>query len=317
MLSALSSRTAFTWLRERDIDLLLCAELHGDAALTELFRAKMNLGSASFIGAWVSHTEVDGQSDLVVGFSNGEKTTLALVENKIAADFQPDQAVRYRQRALRWAATEGVTAVLSLLVAPGDYLVRPGAEVFQIHISYEEIADAMQVQGDLRSLFLAKSLLAGVESYRRGYIMQPDEQVSNMWRRYWEAAEVVAPELRLAEPRLKPGHSTWIYFREAAGFSKTDRKKAVVVLKAERGQADLQFKVTSRIALERRTLGILEPLMRIVGAGKSAAIRLDVPKANFREPPQEQENSILAGLSACERLRSFFVRNRVSLLDES
>lgn len=313
MLSALLSRPPFTWLRERDIDLLLCAELHCDLALTSFFKAKVGLPSATFLGAWVSYMETDGESDLIIALSENRQAVLLLVENKISADFQPEQAERYQQRASRWLSEQGIAAVLTILVAPAEYLVRPGVEVFQKHISYEEIAETLTAQSDPRSLFFARALLAGVEAYRRGYVMEPDERVSDMWLAYWRSAQVLAPELRLAPPGLRPGRSTWIYFRDAVGIE-TDRSNAVVVLKAERGQADLQFADTSPLDLGRRTHGLLDSKMKVVSAKKSAAIRIEVEEVDFHAPPREQEAAIGQGLIACEALRRFFVEHRERLL---
>jgi hypothetical protein len=315
-LSDLFSRTPFAWLRERDIDLLVCSELHADGELTRLLASKIAPSGARFIGAWVSHAEADGESDLVVTFAVGDTRVIALVENKIAASFQERQAERYAARGQRWGATEGVSNVVTVLLAPGEYMSRAGAEVFDERISYEEAASALRAERDPRSMFLADALAAGVESYRQGYVMKPDESVSDMWMACWKVALKVAPNLGFNQPSLKPGRSTWFYFRDAEGFSREDRKRAVVAYKAERGQVDLQFASTTSAALARRTEGVINRSMKVVSAAKSASIRISVPSVDFFGSAEKQEAAIIEGFAACERLRVFFVTYRERLLGD-
>lgn len=298
----LDGRLPIAWLRERDIDLLLCSELHASGEVARLLAAKIGEPTAALEGAWVSHAEVDGESDLVVQFSAPSGRTVALIENKISALFQPDQGARYRARAGRLAEA-GIRA-LTVLIAPAGYHDRDGAEDFEIGITYEEIAAAAEQSADQRSLFFAKALLGAAASYRRGYVAAPDAAVSDMWMACWHLASQVSPKLRFQQPGLKPGRSTWFYFREAEGFARG--APAVVVYKAERGQADLQFSGTNASELADRVQAWLERDMRVVPAAKSASVRVLVPPINFNGAAREQEAAICAGLGACERLRSLY-----------
>lgn len=314
-LSSLSSRTPFAWLRERDIDLLVCSELHANGELTRLLTQKLAITDAEFRGAWVSYAETDGESDLVVVFSTSEADVVALVENKIAAGFQPEQAERYAARARRWNETSGVSKVSTVLFAPAEYMCRPGAEAFDLQVSYEEVATALRAEEDRRSAFLADALVAGIGAYRQGYVMKPNENVSDMWMACWKTSLTIAPKLRFQQPDLKPGRSTWFYFRTADGFSKEDVKYAVVVYKAERGQVDLQFADTTATSLMQRTTGILNESMKVESAGKSASIRIAVPKIDFSGSASEQDSNIVHGISVCELMRLFFIEHRKRLID--
>src|SRR5260370_5495846 len=162
----LSERSPFSWLRERDIDLLVCAELHANGGFARLLGHRISRTDVRFRSAWVSHSELDGESDLVVAFESNGRHVIALIENKIAAPFQPDQAKRYAARASRWS-TKG-THVLTVLLAPGDYMLRTDAKSFDVQLSYEEVATVLPLEGDKRSTFLADAMCAGVEQSRRG-----------------------------------------------------------------------------------------------------------------------------------------------------
>ena len=235
--------------------------------------------------------------------------TLALVENKIAAAFQPEQGTRYAARAAKWATMVEVASVRTVLIAPSDYLSRPGCEMFDMQIGYEEVAAVLRQSGDLRSCFLADTLEGGVAAYRRGYTLVPNEEVSAVWKSIWSVAQQAFPSLRMQAPSAKPGKSTWIYFRDAVGFE-GDRGKAVVVYKAERGQADLQFSNTSAGALAALAKQVLKPGMLIAPAKKSACIRLTVPPVNFRSETAVALPDIEEGLAACEQLRELYSMNR-------
>lgn len=298
----LSNRLPFAWLRERDVDLLLCSELHARGNVAELLASKVGDAGAAVIGAWVSHAEIDGESDLVVELLGARGRTIALIENKVSAHFQPEQGARYRARASR-ASDAGLRAV-TVLVAPAGYLERNECQQFDVRIAYEEIAAAAEAAEDQRSVFFANALIGAIESYRRGYVAHPDAEVSGWWTACWQIASRETPRLRLQEPGPKPGRSTWIYFRDAEGFERGCG--AVVVYKAERGQADLQFAGTSAAELAGRVQSALRPDMRVVPAAKSASIRLAVPAIDFNSSSSEQGPQICAGLQACEQLRALY-----------
>lgn len=315
VLEELRARSPHNWLRERDVDLLVCAELHAKGALGALLCQSIGHAAAGFDGAWVSHSELDGESDLVAAFSSDKGTVLALIENKIATSFQPDQGKRYAERASRWRKCDGVIEVVTVLLAPGAYLARPGAEFFSVHLSYEDVCDRLAISGDARSAFLADTLLVGVENLRRGYVMTPDALVTDVWRTMWETSLRITPKLNFTEPGFKPGKSTWVYFNEPEGFSVGYGKKVVVAYKAERGQADLQFAATPVSELARASEGILDSSMSLAPAAKSASVRMQVPKVDFTRPGDEQRAEIGEGLLACEHLRLFFVTHRERLLN--
>jgi hypothetical protein len=304
----LLKRAPYSWLRERDIDLLLCAELHADGHLRRLFAERLGVSPTAFGGAWVSYAELAGETDVVVKFNVGDKFTFAFIENKIAANFQPDQGARYLERAKRWSATNRVARVATILFAPSHYMSKPGAEDFEFSISYEDATEALHLDNDPRAHFMADALKAGVEALRAGYVAVPDAGVTDVWQYCWRTSLKVAPKLNFKEPGQKPGQSTWFYFREAEGFAHA-RKRAVVVYKAERGQADLQFAGMSVNALLSISRRLLDDTMKVMTAAKSASIRIQVPVIDFGRSASEQDAAVIEGFAACERLRALFVEH--------
>lgn len=313
LLDALRSRSSISWLRERDIDLLLCSELHGNPALCDFFRARLGWPSVQFNGAWVSLAEAEGESDLVISYGDDKFTSLVLIENKIDASFQPDQIARYAMRALRWGREANVAKVATVLLAPAEYSSPQVSAGFDARVTYEELSGVLRTRKDGRSGFLAETLLLGVEAARRGYVMNPSLEVTSMWETCWKVAMKIAPKLNFQLPGAKPGKSNWFYFRGADGFESTSWREAVVVFKAERGQADLQFGGVSAGDLASKVGHILATDMKIAKAGKSASIRVEVPRLDFFDSPEKQLERMTQGFLACERLRQFWVSHKALL----
>ena len=309
-IKGLIARSPIGWLRERDIDLLLCAELHIPGALRDHFAGLWPDDRLQFVGAWVSHTEVNGETDLVIEFRGSGAHFVIFAENKIAADFQPNQALRYAERANHWQRTARVR-VKTVLICPQDYLSRPTCEDFDVPIAYEDLIEVLRNSNDQRSDFLARALAEGIEVYNRGYIAIPDRRATSIWDAIWRAASTDHPALNMKKPAQKPGKSTWIYFRRPRGFTEADTKRCAIVYKAARGQVDLQFSSTTVLELERVVGTLIKADMSVVQAGKSAGVRVNVPDVKFSSAAEPQIESIRIGLYQAERLRRFFVENTI------
>ena len=314
MLDQLLNRPIVGSLRERDVDLLLCAELHAGSRLVSLFAEATKLYGASFVRAWVSHMEEDGESDLVVMLKHNEQDVLLLIENKINAPFTPTQVERYQKRASRWRNVTGISHVATIIVAPTLYLNRADAQGFDVLISYEDIAGRIESSDDPRSRFSAKVLLEGIEAAQRGYVAQPDKKATDIWSACWELSLRHAPNLNLSRPAAKPSRSTWFNFKDAKGFESPTNKHVSVFFKAERGRVDLQFSATTHAELASIAEGFIAPDMAVVNAAKSASIRLRVEPVDFTADPDSQQDALIQGLLASERLRVFFIDHRAQFM---
>ena len=321
----LQGRPPIEKLRERDIDLLLCSELHVAGPLRQRFGDLWGAEIDGFEGAWVSHDDEDGESDLVVAFKSDTATLILLVENKVAAEFQPDQQRRYRARAERWQRMEPYPEVKTVLVAPEDYFGRSGSDLFDLRISYEELIKALREEtprkpSDPRSHFLGQTLHAGITSYKEGYKRVRDEAVSAMWHAIYEIASTETPFLNMPDPGARAKGGGFIRCPSAKGFSSGDSKRAVIVLKRVEARTrgdqsihchvDLEFRDMAQATLEEAVSDSLDSDMYVEKAGKSASIRIHAPPIDFALPPDEQADGIREWLGHAERLRQFFVDHR-------
>lgn len=311
-IARLKSRSPYSWLRERDIDLLLCAELHANVELQRLLLPADLRSRARFLTALVSHFDADGETDLLVVFTSPEGYVLILVEDKIDASFQPGQVERYQSRAARWRDDPDVHATRTVLLSPAGYAEVAEANGFDMALSYETVENLLRSETDLRSIFLADALAAGLAAYREGYVPVPDPLATSIWQRYWELAVDIAPQLRFARPGEKPANASFLSFSSALGFTGQTQRRVQLILKAAHGNADLQFSGLSVDDVTALTRDALEPDMQVVEAGKSASIRIHIPPVHFSHHSNGQEDAMRRGLLACERLRAMFVEHRIA-----
>lgn len=309
----LKKRPPMQWLRERDIDLLICSELHSGGVLRNIFLGDWKDDIEEFEGAWVSHHDVDGESDIVAAFRTENRFVILLIEDKIDAEFQPDQPQRYRSRAERWKASLPVgSAVETVLLAPEEYSENEGIDLFDRMVSYEDVTAALGDSPDPRTRFLAETLRNGIESHRQGYNPQPSETTTNAWTAIWEMVRAEAPLLRMEKPFNKPLRAGFISFANAVGVSSADTgRRAKIMYKAVHGNVDIEFASMSAGTLENAVGAILEEGMTVAQANKSASIRIRVPALDFGQLTDDYQETIRQGIMAAERLRLFFTEHRL------
>ena len=315
----LRNRVPVERLRERDIDLLVCSELHsGGGPLHRLLVGGWNRGIARFERAWVSYSESDGETDIVVLFESDSGGLLLLIENKIDAEYQPEQPEqpeRYRARAERWKASVGAgLEVETVLLAPEAYFENEGSDIFDRQLGYEVVVEVLVESLDQRSQFLGDTLRNGIEVHRRGYVAVPDEVRTKVWNAFWKNCMEETPLLHMVNPGHKPAKAGFIEFRDAEGLAAPEvRRRARIVYKYKRShcEVDLQFSGMNDADLSAALRGVLESDMRVEKAGKSASVRVDVPLVDFDRMPEGQEDSIREGLYAAERLRLFFIEKEL------
>ena len=312
-LDDLKKRPPMQWLRERDIDLLICSELHSGGALRDIFLGDCKDEISEFEGTWVSHHDVGGESDIVAAFWTENRLLVLLIENKIHAEFQSEQPQRYRARAERWLVSlPAGSAVETVLLAPEEYSENEGSELFDRIVSYEDITASLGDSPDPRTRFLADTLRNGIESHRQGYKPEPSETTTNAWTAIWEMIRAEAPLLRMEKPYNKPLRAGFISLANAVGVSPADTgKRSKIVYKAGHGNVDIEFASMAVGTLEKAVGTILDEDMNVAQANKSASIRTRVSALDFGQPAEGQQETIGQGIRAAERLRRFFIEHRL------
>lgn len=295
---------------ERDIDLLVLEELWANEDFRTRFSSLIGLSldrDLRFKGAWhsVCHPTL-GESDLVVEFSDQEGSLHAvLIENKVDAIPQPDQANRYRKRG-EAGMDEGIwQSFTTCILAPGQYLRNtPDAGFYDAKVSYETLSELVGTSKKgfpERAKFCQEHLKHAIDQNRRGYSPKQDDKVTLFWRDYWECVTARFPDLRMKEPGSKPADATWIEFHPfdfPKGFW--------IVHKLKEGTIDLQTPVKAD-RLQDLALACkpwLKEGMQVVKTGKSCSIRLAVPKLDPAADFAEQKQAAFAGMEAAAQMAS-------------
>lgn len=299
---------------ERDIDLLLAEEFSVNPTFASWFVSLTKFAgrACEAVDVHVSKADTQGESDLVVVFEepSGHRFAL-LIEDKLDAPLQPDQAARYHRRALKEVELGTCGDFEIVLCAPRHYLDgHPGLEGFEVRIPHEEVgAKITEIDPSPRGKY--RGAFVGTAANKRINTWKPErDPVTDA---FWESAYRIAtnefPVLELKQPKVTKG-STWIDIRPRD--MPTMPKRTIVALKGDRGLMDLAFANTTAHDFGERIKHLLEADMSIHQTSASAAIRLEV--AGFRVTEGEAGlHKAREAFKACARLIEFYRKNRDDL----
>lgn len=293
---------------ERDIDIVLMEEFESGSGFLEWFvsmTVRWNLDGLQLVGAWHSVSNEHGESDIVVRANRSDGQRLALlIENKVDAPPQPEQAMRYERRGRAGVTAGDWQEFGTCIVAPKRYLdAATNAAGYQTRMCYEDITEWMRANlpPGRRTEFKCDLILAAIDQQRRGYSPKIDPVVTRFFTEYWEMAESIFPELQFVHSGARPADSTRAEFRPAEL-----RKDTQIFHKILRGCVDLQVSgCGSRIEeLSVLNAALLHGGLKFAQATKSAALRIDVPQMDVREDFTSQHDAALAALKAAYKLAS-------------
>jgi len=218
---------------ERDIDLLLVEELYASLNFTDWMCRQVGLMKP--IASWdVKHSKRRTRSRreidifLEIDHSDGTRSAI-LIENKLDAMEQPDQAESYREELAILADNYERSAML--IVCPAGYAAQHHhfTAKFDATVTYETIRDHLRLLADesgheavLRCGFRADILDQAVNKYRRGYTPIPDRVVGDFNKLYVSLLAAAAPSIIPGNAMLKPANpreSTSMIFNQALSLS--------------------------------------------------------------------------------------------------
>ncbi len=293
---------------EHDIDLLLLEEFIASESFRSWFFKKLKLDP----GAILSHAErsvltVNGESDLELTLLTKGKKVKILIENKIDAILQPNQAERYHERAKAYCDDDGCDRVMTVIIAPAVYFGSKAKKGFDFFIHYEAIQKWFQRAKSLgpRRLYKLAALNQAIDRGQQGWQLIPNTTTTNFWQKYWALTEEIAPALRMRKPDTKPATSNFINFWPLSFPSDVS-----LIHKVPYGRVDLQFAgMGEKLGVIQKKYGeILSQNMRIEKAGKSAAIRIEIEDIDMQVPFEESEDKVKAALKAALSLLQVYER---------
>ncbi len=299
---------------ERDIDLLLAEEFSVNPAFADWFVSltKFAGSEAGVVEVHVSKADTQGESDLVVVFEEPSGHRFAiLIEDKLDAPLQPDQAARYHLRALKDVELGNSRDFEIVLCAPRHYLDgHPGLEGFAVKIAHEEIGAKIaeidpSPRGQYRGAFVGTAANKRINTWKS----EPDPVTNSFWDAAYRIASKEFPSLEMKRLKVTKG-STWVNFRPRD--MPTMPKRTYVSFKGDRGQMDLTFSNTTAHVFAERVRHLLLEDMSIHQTSASAAIRLEVSGFQVTEGEDGIQKARDA-FKACARLIEFYRANRSDL----
>ena len=309
----MSTNFTISNVTERDIDLLLLEEFVVSPSFASWFAeltAGLTLGDNAVCYAQRSVTSTFGESDLIIAMTIGDDLVhYLLIENKVAASFQPRQADRYLERGEEHKSRGECVAFTTVLVAPEQYFGVPQSmHGFHAVVSYEAIQDWFNSSegSDPRATFKRTLLAAAINKSSTGYQKVENAPVTEFWQSYWQLAQTIAPQLEMQNPGTKPVGAGHLYFRPSQLSSGVS-----LVHKLGQGCVDLQFPGmgANLTTLREKSGRFLEPGMYIEQAGKSGALRRRVSVVNATLDFDAQAEQVQEGIDAARTLLDWCIRN--------
>ncbi|NOX73530.1 MAG: PD-(D/E)XK nuclease family protein [Alphaproteobacteria bacterium] len=152
--------------------------------------------------------------DIFIEIIHDDQTRSALlIENKIDAEEQPDQAESYREELDVLSPDYDVTAMI--VVCPEGYRAQHYQFIskFDVCLTYQSIRDwfvnAEKEAGDeavLRYRFRAELFDQAIYKHRRGYTSIPDSVVGDFNAKYVKMLAELAPQISPGNSMLKPAN---------------------------------------------------------------------------------------------------------------
>lgn len=177
---------------ERDIDMLIAEELRVNAEFGRWVMDKFDVSEnlifpASHIN--VSVVEDGSEADIVATFNTKSSSVHRLfVENKIDAILMPEQLERYVRRAEGDVRRKLISSFSILFFTPSVYL-RAKLPSGTKQVSFEDAAEALASQADLRSQYQASLLMRALPMRtaiaRDAHVSITDPYIKEWWDRVY------------------------------------------------------------------------------------------------------------------------------------
>ena len=284
-------------VRERDIDLWIISQFMENPSFVSVFTDRAGIEFAKVLEVFHSLSNDQGESDITVIVSDGEKKTALLIEDKIDAAAMPHQFSRYVKRGDRGVKEGRYADYIVIMTAPQAYLRKNReADKYPVKISYEELRDYADSFG--------KSLLdEAVREKAAGYVARSDEAVEEFWEHLYAYVEAKYKELlpyKYDAPR--GSKAAWPTYRMPV-------KKTKIQHKSDRGYIDLELRglAEKRTQFCHANMKLLDEDMAVEVAGKSLAIRVKVGVLDFHKPFDQQIDAVDESLKAAVRLQDLLM----------
>jgi hypothetical protein len=299
MSAKISTRRPIDAISEREIDLLLLMGLHAIPSIRSFFARIAGLVEFEFLGAWRGVCDRLGECDLLLLFKDADgRNATVLVEDKIDARFQPDQAARYRKRGQEGCALNTWERLVTCLCAPRDYAEpRVMGAAWDAIVTFEEIEAHLATCNNASALFIRNALEQAIDKQREGDFVVSME-ATEFWAKYQSLQHEEFPGLKMTGlGDVQSANDPWPRF--ASGMLPPRVK---LEHKASKGHVDLTFQDFTFDALRSHLDGWLPAAYEICRTPPSASVRATVPPLNAMKPFEPEIEAVREAFRAVDAL---------------
>jgi len=297
---------------ENDVDSLVVEEVFSSNEFQTWLLKKLSLkGSAKFIGAWKNvRPSHYGECDIVIEFNIDNKKTAILIEDKIDAPEQPQQAERYHKTGKYLIETkketERIDQYVTCLLSPEIYYKEDAPMgKYEKKISYEEMLKWFESQIETERMKFKKMVLKnGIKKARTGYTQPTDERTDAFYKYYVDVSRENNPKLGLRY-KQRASRNNWVDIKPT-----TFPSNIIIKHKGDRGYVDLEI---SKIDIDEFTKSMedkLEDKMQIEKTGKSLSVRIDtlclLPEFNTIDSPETYRDDLILIFNTAEKLMNWY-----------
>ena len=339
------SMLTLTHATERDIDLLLVEEL---VCGVDLLRALLTEGLQTDLDALgyrshrVTHSRrrVHNRREIDIGIEIETADPLPavlLIENKLDAAEQVDQAQSYREEAAFLVSSGRASKAWTMLVSPTDYARSNAmfASSSDSRASYEFLRDVLAARaheetGELSARLRHRSemLDQAIGKRRRGYTAVPLPVIGDFNEQYVALARQRYPSLIPGPAMLKPtspGESVTMIFspQTLPAWPFLPQMRLVHQLREANvnlcfyGWGDHFAELAESLAPLLRGTGYrLAPTINKRKAGRSGLVVFaQTPKVGNQAPFDDHQDEIIEGMARADELRTWLLQRRQPLDD--
>jgi hypothetical protein len=299
-------RNSYIYTEESDVDSLVVEEAFSSNEFQNWLLEKLSedYKNAKFNGAWKNVMLAYGECDIVIEFLINNKTTVILIEDKIKAPEQPNQAERYHKTGEALVEGKQVDRYITCLLAPRKYF-KPGApmEKYENRISYEDMLEWFEKQTNTDRIQFKKMVLKNAIE-RKGFQQIFDERTNNFYKYYEKLVRETKPELDYEYNDTYTQGQGWVHIKSTIFLPKTHIKH-----KTNEGYVDLQIPGIDINEFKEAMETKIENNMSIKQTGKSLSVRIKVPhlpSADTIDSPEMYREDIILALDAAEKLRKWY-----------
>jgi hypothetical protein len=220
-----------------------------------------------------------------------------LIENKVGASEQHEQAERYHIRGARSQQEGKLDRFVTCMCAPQSYLDNLSSDsAYQHRVSYEAIAKWFEQLDGPRHAWRHRIMQEAIGQGRRGYTMVVNTTTTAFFAAYWEYLRRNHPQIQMRKPTPKGNKSNWLIMK-GINFP----KRVQIHHKVERQVVELGFDgrtVTELLAIKNEWPADVFAVQR----GRTAALSIVVPLIDMEKGIAAQEKELQEVFAAVYRL---------------